>query len=179
MAHDTWWWCKVGQILPDLWSYRRLWQPPGDEFETCVQGTLLKRQGYDGLDFFDVIRRHFRDDLAAPPAQAGGGGSASPSNIHGMDGAVSQGGVGAESDGTGTAASESNTEFVPRERPELLQQALSFFDSEYGPTEDFAYWDTDEEEAFAALDESARLDEPSATDHTGLENRVIIEEVSD
>ena len=179
MAHNTWWWYKVRQILPDLWSHKRPWQPPGDEMEIFVQGTLLKRQGYDGLDFSEVIRRHFRDDLPVSPAQTETEGSASTSITHDRDSAVSQGGVGAESDGAGTAASESNKEFVPRERPELLQQVLEFFDYEYGTPEDFSCWDTDVEEAFAALDESGRLDELSTTDHTGLENRVIIEEVSD
>ncbi|KAK2871721.1 hypothetical protein FQN49_002892 [Arthroderma sp. PD_2] len=97
--HWKWWWSKVAQIMPGLLCC----DITDDDRELA-----LKQRGYEGLDFTEVIKRHFADYL--DPDE--------PSSEENPF----------ESDSGGTGDNENA--FIPRKRPELLKEALEHFEVE-------------------------------------------------
>lgn len=102
MAHQQWWWSKVGQILPD------------DSSKVCD----------DGMAFLDVIQHHFQVKIVDLPEQFNSGDTVVDSSLHNEANTLADGGTGPGTERPRNSLSESKGVFVPQKRPELLKDAL-------------------------------------------------------
>jgi hypothetical protein len=124
VAHWDWWTTKVNQILLDTLALRRI-RVVRDY--SHFQATLLKQLGYDGLEFTEVIRRHFAGyiDLDQP---APDGEETEMDSAGREEEAVSIEGGLAKPDAD--AGQNEGRIFVPRKRTELLEVVLRFYEEE-------------------------------------------------
>lgn len=102
MAHQQWWWSKVGQILPE------------DSSKVC----------YDGMAFLEVIQHHFQVKIVDLPDQSNSEDNVVDSSLHNEANPLVDGGTVLGTERPGNTLSESKGVFVPQERPELLKDAL-------------------------------------------------------
>ncbi|EEQ29110.1 hypothetical protein McanMca71_000843 [Microsporum canis] len=93
--HRRWWRSKAEQILPDFSSGLMC----GDD----IQRMALQQRGYNGLDFADVIRKHFAGYICSEPKYPGDNGLR---------------------DLVASDIEKARNNFVPRPKPELLDEIL-------------------------------------------------------
>jgi hypothetical protein len=129
LAHWDWWWSKASQILPDKLAFRRIRmaQELMDSDYAELQATLLTEFGYDGLQFTEVIRRHFLGyvDLDQPALDS----EVTEVNSAGHE----EEAISIESGLAEPDADASRNEskiFIPRKRTELLEAVFRFYEEE-------------------------------------------------
>ncbi|KAM5474627.1 hypothetical protein MferCBS49748_000033 [Microsporum ferrugineum] len=93
--HRRWWRSKAEQILPDFSSGLMC----GDD----IQRMALQQRGYNGLDFADVIRKHFAGYIFSEPKYPGDNGLR---------------------DLVASDIEKARNNFIPKPKPELLDEIL-------------------------------------------------------
>ncbi|KAK4167788.1 hypothetical protein QBC43DRAFT_285681 [Cladorrhinum sp. PSN259] len=110
-AHWKKWWDKTSKILPEPPQYLPRFpskdpRKDKEEHEILVansQALTLKQHGYEGLDFLEVIRRHFEAELEA----------AAQDTVSGSEGELEK-----------RRRRRAEKVFVPIKRPELLDEII-------------------------------------------------------
>jgi hypothetical protein len=147
LAHWEWWWSKAEQILPDILSHKTLWMQPTEQQVAEIEALVLRRMGYDGLDFTEVIRRHFAEHLVLEQPSLDSEGTELDSADCGK--VISEESGPAESDAR--IGQNLGKVFIPGKRTELLAAALALYEDEL--SFDDEYW-----ELFATEEHSGESD---------------------